>query len=257
MKKLAILLLAFTLLCSCFVLAACGGDGDESSASNDSSSTATSSDDTKAPSTATSSDESSASAPVEESSNVSTEESGDDSSVADEPSDDPNGGDVAGEGELLWLTHYNTLANEGSGVVLSSEYTGGNWWIHVSFKPVDGQDGVYEIAEIKDGLAEGSGGSGSPLAIPDGGFVYALNAGNDYPNIDGSGPDYTSAPCNNMLTAMRTWKVGDKFTFTGIDFENFTEIPTSTPNVNWYEDAANDSDDTDNYVCTATFTKLS
>lgn len=234
MKKLAILLLALTLLCTCFVLAACGdGDGD-SSAADSSSTEATSSEATSSKEEAPTSSE----AVIEE------------TSEPDEPSDPETSEPteeqpVEGEAKLFWLTHYNTLGNEGSGVIMSAEYTGGDWWFHSSFKPVDGEDGVYEVVEVLDG----TDGTGHPLDIPEGGFVYALHTGNNYEG----GIDYTTVAGNDMLNDARTWKAGDKFTFTGIDFENFTEVPTETPDLNWYEDGDNG---TGNYVCTATYTKV-
>lgn len=248
MKKLAILLLALTLLCSCFVLAACGDSDDASSPAAGTSSTAdTSSKD--ASSAATSSKETSSEASVEESSEASVEESSETTDESSETPDESTDEPVVAESSPLFVTHYNSLDNEGSGAIMSQDYTGGNWWIHASFKPVEGEDGVYELVEVNDGLAEGNGGQGSPLSVPAGGFVYALNAGNDYPaSGDNSKPNYTSPACAASIEAVRSWKPGDKFTFTGIDFENFSEVPTSTPDEKWY--------DGDNYVCTATFTKV-
>ena len=243
MKKIAILFLAFTLLCTCFMLAACGDGDDNSSTATDSSSASDTSSAASTASTETSSKEES-SAPVEESSATSTEES---SQAPDESTDDTSSdGSVAAESKLLWLTHYDTLSNEGSGVVMSKEYTGGEWWFHCAFAPVDGEDGVYEIVEVLDGSADGSGHF---LAIPEGGFVYALHTGNNYEG----GIDYTTQASGDLLNEARTWKAGEKFTFTGIDFENFTDVPTETPDVNWYEDGDNG---TRNYICTATYTKV-
>ena len=247
MKKLAILLLAFALVCSCLVLAACGGDDDTSSPATGTSSAADGSDTSSAKDTssaATSSKETSSEASVEESSVEPSEEPSADPS--DDSSDDSSDEPVAAEAKLLWLTHYNSLGNEGSGVVMSEPYTGGEWWFHCSFAPVDGEDGVYVIVEVLDGSSDGSGHS---LDIPDGGFVYALHTGNNY---DG-GIDYTTEVGATMLTEARTWKAGEKFTFTGIDFENFTDVPTETPTLNWYEDGDNG---TGHYVCTATYTKV-
>lgn len=241
MKKLAILLLAFTLLCSCCLLAACGGDSeDTSSPAADTSSSADSSSDKDT--SAAASDETSSEAPVEESSEAPVEESSETPDASTEESTDEP---VAAESKLLWLTHYNTLGNEGSGVIMSTEYTGGDWWFHCSFAPVAGEDGVYEIVEVLDG----TDGTGHPLDIPAGGFVYAVHTGNNYEG----GIDYTTQASNDLLNDARTWKAGDKFTFTGIDFENFTEVPTTTPELNWYEDGDNG---TGNYVCTATYTKV-
>lgn len=242
MKKLAILLLAFVLVCSCFVLAACGDGEDTSSPAAESSSAAEGSD-TSSKTETSSKEETSSEASVEESSEASVEES---TETPDESSEESTDEPVAAESKLLWLTHYNTLSNEGSGVVMSEPYTGGEWWFHCSFAPVDGEDGVYVIVEVLDGSSDGSGHS---LDIPEGGFVYALHTGNNYEG----GIDYTTEVGATMLTEARTWKAGEKFTFTGIDFENFTDVPTETPTLNWYEDGDNG---TGNYICTATYTKV-
>lgn len=224
MKKTAILLLAFALLCSCFALAACSDESDDS------------------PSTAT--DTSSAATSSEEESSPPAEESSEEPSVSDS--------------KPFWVTHYNDSSKEGAGVIFGEKYTGGGWWMHVAFAPVDGEDGVYEVVDTSNGIAEG--GEGKALDIPEGGFVYAINVGNDYPkeiNPDGSGIDYTSQPCKDMAAIAQAWRKGDKFTFENVDFDNFKEIPTATPDVEWYQDQANDSEDTGDYVCTATFTKVS
>lgn len=241
MKKLAILFIAFALLCSCLALAACGDDGDTSSAAGSSDAGSSSAADSS--STATSSDEASTSAPADESS-AATE------TTTEEPSDAPDESSGAedptlADGKLFWLTHYNTLSNEGSGVIMTAEYTGGEWWFHCSFAPVEGEDGVYQIVEVLDG----TDGSGHPLAIPDGGFVYALHTGNNYEG----GIDYTTQASATLLDDARKWKAGEKFVFSGIDFDNFTKVPTETPDVNWYEDGDNG---TGHYVCTATYAKV-
>lgn len=127
--------------------------------------------------------------------------------------------------------------------MFTQTYEGGPWWLHISFKPVEGEDGVYEVVETSDGISDGKA---TPLAIPEGGFVYAINAGNDYSATGGI--NYTTEVCGKMVEEARTWKAGDKFTFTGIDLENLTEIPTSTAGTNWYDPS---------YVCTATYTKVS
>lgn len=246
MKKLAILLLAFVLVCSCFVLAACG-DGDDTSSAVGTSSAADTSSAEGTSSTATTSKETSSEASVEESSEASVEEP---SETPDESSEESTDEPVAAESKPLWLTHYNALGNEGSGAVMTDAdaYVNSNWWFCAAFAPVEGEDGVYELVDIEDGMAK-SGTDVRTLEIPEGGFVYALHTGNDYAD----GIDYTTNASNDMLTEARTWKVGEKFTFTGIDFENFTEVPTTTPELKWYEDGDRDYG---NYVCTATFTKV-
>lgn len=137
-------------------------------------------------------------------------------------------GPVIENGDQFWLTHYNTLNNEGSGAVMTDTYTGGAWWLHVAFSPVAGTS-AYEITAISNGL---SNGSGSALAIPSGGFVYALNLGNS---------PYNSAAVQAMVSRANQWKVGDQFIFNGLDLDG-KKVPTTTSSTNWYNAS---------YVCTA------
>lgn len=137
-------------------------------------------------------------------------------------------GPVIENGDLFWLTNYNTLNYEGIGSVMTETYTGGAWWLHVAFAPVAGTP-AYEVTAISNGCAAGGG---SALAIPDGGFVYALNLGNS---------PYNSAAVNEMYSRASQWKVGDQFIFNGLDLEGKT-VPTTTASTNWYDSS---------YVCTA------
>ncbi len=146
----------------------------------------------------------------------------------------------AAEERPFWLTHFDNNTVEGSGVVFTQPYDGAVWWVHVAFKPVEGANSTYEITAISDGTPDGAGVA---QAIPEGGFVYASNYGNDYPALGLGDTDYTSDNCSNMIADILTWKVGDKFVIHGLDFENRT-VPTTTPDMNWYDDE---------YVCTATY----
>lgn len=150
---------------------------------------------------------------------------------------------MAEEAKPFWLTHYNNNTIEGSGVIFTEEYSGAAWWLHFAFAPTD-VEGVYEIVDSSNGLADGSA---IALAIPEGGFVWAANYGNNYPSInpDGSGIDYTSDNCTNCINDVAAnWMTGTLVKFEGLDLEGQT-IPTGTADVEWYDDA---------YVCTATYT---
>lgn len=148
----------------------------------------------------------------------------------------------------FWVSHFNDVTVEGSGVIITDESNNTNqaWRINVSFAPVEGEEGVYEIVYIYNYLQSGADSVTDMAPVPEGGFVYQLNYGNDYPSLNMDGPDYTSPACNDMITDALTWAVGDKFTFTNLDLEGLT-VSTTTPDVNWYDDA---------YVCTTTYTKV-
>ena len=149
----------------------------------------------------------------------------------------------------FWVTHYNSVANEGSGAVVTKSYSGGAWNLHIAFAPCE-EENVYEIVAISDGTDKGAG---KALSIPSGGFVYSLNEGNDWPSLYASNPsayawyasypDYTSDACSEMLERALEWSVGDRFVIKGIDLNGLT-VPTTTSSVKWYNDA---------YVCTATY----
>ncbi|MBR4799849.1 MAG: hypothetical protein IK047_06295, partial [Clostridia bacterium] len=157
----------------------------------------------------------------------------------------------------FWLTHYDENGVEGAGVVFTETDLGGPWWTHVAFAPIKGTADAYEIVAIS---AAGNG-TGEAIAVPEDGFVYAINMGNNWPqlvadnNVKGDGatglwyddethvnmPNYVSQGIQDMWSEVGTWSVGDQYVIHGLDLENF-EIPTSTPDKEWYEDG---------YVCTA------
>lgn len=234
MKKLS-LLLALVMLCGCFILAACGGETAENSS-------ATSSATSSAAGGATSSEASSAAA----------ESSEDPASEPAESSETPSEPELP-EAQMFWVTHYNNSLEEAAGAVFSTTDTSDLWWTHVAFKPVEDKENVYEIVEISVGVGTGAGHA---LAVPEGGFVYGINTGNDYPTLAAQNPDiadyqgkpnYTNDNTFSMVAAMGQWKVGDQLLIQGVDFENYSEVPTETPDTLYYEEG---------YVCTATWQKV-
>ena len=232
MKKLSLLLALLMVVC-CFALASCGEEETTSTPATESQATE---DASSAADESTPADES---APADESTPATEESTPADESVTETPE-----GPSVGETSMFWISHFNDGFVEGSGVIFPTTDAAGGWWLHVAFKPVEveGLENVYEIVEITNGLADGSAAT---VAVPEGGFVWAANTGNNYPaiNPDGSGIDYTSPHCSDAINAATLWMVGDKLQITGLDLEGMT-IPTTTEGVNWYDDA---------YVCTATW----
>ncbi len=156
--------------------------------------------------------------------------------VSDEVSDEP----TVIPDDLFWLTHYNVDTVEGAGVVFTETYTRGGWWLHMAFAPVAGTN-AYELTAVSDGLSDGKA---TPLSVPNGGFVYCLNYGNDYPSIgDSSRPDYTNDAVDYMISVALQWSIGDKLVFDGLDLKNKT-VPTTTSSLDWYSPY---------YVCTASW----
>jgi len=123
---------------------------------------------------------------------------------------------AAEEEKPLWLVKYNDATIEGAGVVFTEKYEGAAWWFHAAFVPTD-VEGVWKITEICDGIEDSvvggaGGGKAQPLAIPEGGFVYAINVGNDYPTLypnEANTVDYTSEACTACIQDIQAnWKVG-------------------------------------------------
>ncbi|MBE6683910.1 MAG: hypothetical protein E7595_07190, partial [Ruminococcaceae bacterium] len=177
--------------------------------------------------------------------------------------EEPEVPETPAEPKMFWVTHLNDSNVEGAGVIFTEAYSGCAWWKHYAFAPVADAEGVFEITAIVDGPAL-SGTGVEPLAIPEGGFVYAINVGNNWKDLceengvtgDGSTglwyddefhanePNYATANVSAMWEDINAWTVGMQVTFEGIDLANL-EVPTSTPDVKWYDEA---------YVCTATYT---
>lgn len=220
MKKLSLLLAALMIFC-CFALASCGEEETSSAPEASSVAPAVSS---EAPAASSEKPEASSEEPAE-------------SSEEELP--------LVGEAEMFWVTHFNDGTSEGAGAIFTETDNAGGWWIHVAFVPVQVEDleNVYEIVEITNGIADGSA---TTVAVPEGGFVWAINRGNDYLSAGTGDTDFTSPNCDTALAAAQLWRVGDKMQFTGLDLEGLT-IPTDTADVKWYDDA---------YVCTATWAPI-
>ncbi len=151
-----------------------------------------------------------------------------------------------GETAMLWVTHYNTADFEGAGVIVTDE--GYNkrqdWRLNISFAPVEGTEGVYEIVDIKNYLGSDANGVTEKAPVPEGGFLYQLNMGNDYTSTGGE--KFTSDSCTNMIATAQQWQLADQFTFANLDLEGMTPS-TTTPDLTWYNP---------DYVCTTTYTKV-
>ncbi len=141
----------------------------------------------------------------------------------------------------LWVTHFNEI-KEGAGMIITDAaaagYLSGSWNLNVALAPTS-VPGTFVVTAINDALLSGTA---DPLSVPEGGFVYLLNRGNDYSG-SGTGINYKSNACNNAITNVASWTVGDKITIGGLSIAN-SAIPTETPRTGWYFD---------DYFCTATY----
>lgn len=143
----------------------------------------------------------------------------------------------------FWLTHYNDITAEASGVIVNkTEFnTSQAWRLVVSFAPVGGN--VYEIVEIVDYL--GSADDSYRAPVQEGGFLYMLNAGNDYTAT--GGVNYINSNCSSAISDAYTWTVGQVFEFVNLNLESGV-APTLTPSLKWYESG---------YTCTAKYRVIS
>ena len=137
----------------------------------------------------------------------------------------------------LWVTGINLYNDniqktelEGMGVVYTRPYSGGYWWIHVAFAPTG--YGTYRVGDIADGIPNGGGYA---LDIPEGGFVWAANYGNDYYSLGLGDVDYKNPGANECIALAKTWEIGDEFIIDNVDFE-YETVSTSTPGLKWYDD---------------------
>lgn len=166
-----------------------------------------------------------------------------------------------GDEKTFFITHYDPDSEpEGAGSIYTVIDAGSSWAHHVAFAPIKGKKNCFEIVDI----CLGDGGTGCPLLVPEDGFVWAHNQGNNWPVLtegltgDGStglwydAPYYLTAPnfvteySLNAWNSAEYWNVGDKFYIKGIDLDTFT-VPTSTPELAYTDDS---------YVCTATYIKI-
>ena len=138
----------------------------------------------------------------------------------------------------FWATHFGDGSAEGAGNVVAGDKKDNatQWSTHVAFEPVEGAANTYKITKINR-----PDGNKKPeevqLAVPEGGFVYTLNGGNNYPALlekdptkteyEGK-PDYTSETCTAMMDQVKEWAEGDVITIKGLDITS-TDAPTSTP----------------------------
>jgi len=147
---------------------------------------------------------------------------------------------------------------EGQGIVYVNTYDiSSSWSHHVAFAPVEGYEGFFEVAEV----SYCNGGTAQPLTVPDGGFVYTIDEGNNWPELmkdkkgDGASgawyddethlhmPNMNTVFAQNAFSFAGSVQVGEIYYFEGLDLDTL-EIPTSTPDKDYWES---------DYVCTAKY----
>lgn len=148
--------------------------------------------------------------------------------------------------QKLIITHINEVAYyEGSGMIFTTsddgtikQYGSFDWWNVVSFKWSE-SDGCYVVAEVN----KSSGTAKGATKIPENGFVYCINKGNNWPEIYAQNPtayegykdapNYTSKKINECYDFVAKLKVGDKAFLYGTDPVNGV---ISNNGALWYTD---------------------
>ncbi len=124
----------------------------------------------------------------------------------------------------LTVTHINEAAyHEGSAIIYTesddgtiAQYGAFNWWYVASFK-WDDAAGCYVTVQASSEMNVAKGA----IQIPENGFVYAVNVGNDYPSLgDKTQPNYVNAPTSDSCEMIKQLKAGDKAYLYNIDLHN-------------------------------------
>lgn len=139
-------------------------------------------------------------------------------------------GDYGKDTQKLIITHINEPATyEGAAIVYTSSsdgtigaYGSFDWWFVVSFE-WDVDDGCYKVSETDTN----AGVSKSTVQIPENGFVYCLNTGNNWPEIYANdpvtyaayanAPNYVNARVSDSVEYVLSLKKGDKAYLYGTD----------------------------------------
>ncbi len=124
--------------------------------------------------------------------------------------------------EPFFLTHFNDVLVEGASVIITRPYgteqgdpSDAGWWTHIAFAPIAAHEGMYMVTEVSTGgIADGSA---KPLTVPEGGFVWLANYGNDY-SANG-GVKYTNAAVNAVIEIAKSLEVGRVVCFENVDIE--------------------------------------
>lgn len=133
-----------------------------------------------------------------------------------EPSNEPTYTEpVVGEKKSLWLTGINgDFSNEGAGIVCTETDGAGDWWNVFAFTPVEGLENVYTLTAI----SKQEGGVRAKIDVPEGGFLYALHKGNNYPELGQDDKPNYNFPANQAAIELAgSWNVGDIFLIENID----------------------------------------
>lgn len=146
--------------------------------------------------------------------------------------------DYGSDTKKLLITHINEgySGHEGTGIIYTTSSDGTlspfgsfDWWNVVAFEWSD-DDNCFVVKSIDTKM----GSTKASVVIPENGFVYCCNVGNDYPSLgDSTKPDYTTDAMDATCAYVQTLKTGDKAYLYGVDILNAT---VDTNSAEWYTD---------------------
>lgn len=139
----------------------------------------------------------------------------------------------------LLVTHVNVnyAEYEGAGVIYTAssdgtiaQYGSFNWWNVITFK-WSSSEKCFIVENVNTSMNVAK----DTTKIPENGFVFCCNTGNDYPSLgDNSKPNYTTKEMNDTCAYTSSVKAGDKAYLYGVDILNGT---VDTNEELWYTDS--------------------
>ena len=149
----------------------------------------------------------------------------------------------------LIVTHLNTSSPEGAGVILTpltgtTVGSGFDWWVLVTFDWSEA-DSCYKVTNVQPEMNVNK----SSTVIPETGFVYAVNTGNNYPYlynqdpvkyaVHKNKPNYRTTRTDNSFNYAKALTVGTKAYLYNTDITNLVVLDNGH---NWYaEDYVSES----------------
>lgn len=130
----------------------------------------------------------------------------------------------------FFVSHFNALY-DGASVIMTEEYEGGEYWLHIAFAPVEGQEGMYQVTAMQNGLTDGS--ATTPLEIPEGGFVWCTHSGTD--NSATGGINYNTSTITHAIEIGKSLDIGRIVCFENVDFEGEDVHSVNGLTTMWYD----------------------
>ncbi len=130
----------------------------------------------------------------------------------------------------FFVSHFNEVY-DGASVIMTKEYANCDYWLHIAFAPVEGQEGMYQVTAMQNGLTDGS--ASTPFEIPEGGFVWCMHSGTD--NSATGGINYNTATITHAIEVGKSLDVGRVVCFENVDFEGEDVHSVNGLTVMWYD----------------------